>query len=107
MTHGDADNNGIPLPDLQGAGIETLGVRGGQRRSAELEHSEAIFATSSFVYNSAAQAAARDLLVMNPATSIRASRIRQWPHLKIVLPHSKAASGQSRQPRAWPRYWRR
>ena len=59
MTHGDADNNGIPLPDLQGAGIETLGVRGGQRRSAELEHSEAIFASSSFVYNSAAQAAAR------------------------------------------------
>lgn len=59
MTHGDADNNGIPLPDLDGAGIETLGVRGGQRRSAELEHSEAIFATSSFVYNSAAQAAAR------------------------------------------------
>lgn len=59
MTHRDVDNKGIPLPDLEGAGIETLGVRGGQRRSAELEHSEAIFATSSFVYNSAAQAAAR------------------------------------------------
>ena len=59
MTQRDVDNNGIPLPDLDGAGIETLGVRGGQRRSAELEHSEAIYATSSFVYNSAAQAAAR------------------------------------------------
>lgn len=37
----------------------TLAVRSGQVRSAEQEHSEPIFATSSFVFDSAEQAAAR------------------------------------------------
>ncbi len=40
-------------------GFDTLAVRGGQQRTSELEHSEAIFATSSFVFETAAQAAAR------------------------------------------------
>ena len=40
-------------------GFETLAIRSGQQRSSELEHSEAIFATSSFVFENAAQAAAR------------------------------------------------
>ncbi len=40
-------------------GFDTLAVRGGQLRPSELEHSEAIFASSSFVFESAAQAAAR------------------------------------------------
>ena len=40
-------------------GFDTLAVRSGQQRTAELEHSEAIFATSSFVFETAAQAAAR------------------------------------------------
>ncbi len=40
-------------------GIETLGIRAGQHRTNEGEHSEPIFATSSFVFDSAAQAAAR------------------------------------------------
>jgi len=39
--------------------LATLAVRAGQVRSPEGEHSEAIFATSSFVFKSAAQAAAR------------------------------------------------
>lgn len=39
--------------------IETLGVRAGGRHSEFGENSEAIFLTSSFVFNSAAQAAAR------------------------------------------------
>ncbi|HUW28354.1 MAG TPA: O-succinylhomoserine sulfhydrylase [Sulfuriferula sp.] len=39
--------------------IETLGVRAGTVRSQFNEHSEALFLTSSFVFNSAAQAAAR------------------------------------------------
>jgi len=39
--------------------IETLGVRAGIERSQFNEHSEALFLTSSFVFNSAAQAAAR------------------------------------------------
>lgn len=45
--------------DLRGTMLETLGVRAGHVRTAEGEHSEAIFTTSSFVYHSAAQAAAR------------------------------------------------
>ena len=40
-------------------GFDTLAIRSGHRRTAELEHSEAIFATSSFVFENAAQAAAR------------------------------------------------
>lgn len=39
--------------------IETLGIRVGHRRTPEGEHSEPIFATSSFVFNTAAEAAAR------------------------------------------------
>jgi len=49
----------IPTPNLDGVAIETLSVRAGQIRSHELEHSEAIFPTSSFVFNSAEEAAAR------------------------------------------------
>lgn len=40
-------------------GFDTLAIRSGHRRSAELEHSEPIFASSSFVFDNAAQAAAR------------------------------------------------
>ncbi len=39
--------------------VETLAVRAGQVRTAENEHSEPIFATSSYVFGSAAEAAAR------------------------------------------------
>lgn len=59
MNYTNTPSDDIPLPDLAGTGVETRAVRGGQRRSPELEHGEAILATSSFVYNSAAQAAAR------------------------------------------------
>ncbi|HUV20730.1 MAG TPA: O-succinylhomoserine sulfhydrylase [Gammaproteobacteria bacterium] len=40
-------------------GLDTLAIRSGHRRTNELEHSEPIFATSSFVFENAAQAAAR------------------------------------------------
>jgi len=40
-------------------GFDTRAVRGGQRRTNEGEQSEPIFATSSYVFDSAAQAAAR------------------------------------------------
>ena len=49
----------IPESDLDGMSVETLAVRAGQIRTGQLEHSDAIFPTSSFVYGSAAQAAAR------------------------------------------------
>lgn len=39
--------------------LETLAIRAGQHRTAEMEHSEPIFPTSSYVFKSAAQAAAR------------------------------------------------
>jgi O-succinylhomoserine sulfhydrylase len=43
----------------QSLGFETLAVRAGQHRTAEFEHAEAIFPTSSYVFESAAAAAAR------------------------------------------------
>ena len=45
--------------DLQGVGLDTLAVRAGQHRTSECEHGEALFLTSSYVYRSAADAAAR------------------------------------------------
>lgn len=47
------------LDPLAGASLDTLAVRAGQRRSAEGEHSEVIYTTSSYVFASAAEAAAR------------------------------------------------
>jgi O-succinylhomoserine sulfhydrylase len=44
---------------LQGAQLDTLAIRAGVHRTQEGEHSEAIFATSSYVFNSAEEAAAR------------------------------------------------
>ncbi|UGV32057.1 O-succinylhomoserine sulfhydrylase [Halopseudomonas aestusnigri] len=44
--------------DLDGAGFDTLAVRAGQRRTPEAEHGEALFLTSSYVFRSAADAAA-------------------------------------------------
>ncbi|MBG57870.1 MAG: O-succinylhomoserine sulfhydrylase [Porticoccus sp.] len=49
----DIDNS------LAEAGLDTLAIRAGQRRSAEGEHSEALFLTSSYVFANAAEAAAR------------------------------------------------
>jgi O-succinylhomoserine sulfhydrylase len=49
----------VPVANLENAHVETVAVRAGQIRSPELEHSEAIFPTSSFVFNSASEAAAR------------------------------------------------
>lgn len=40
-------------------GFDTLAIRSGHKRTSENEHSEPIFATSSFVFDNAAQAAAR------------------------------------------------
>jgi len=44
--------------DLTDASFDTLAVRAGQRRTPEGEHGEAIFPTSSYVFASAAEAAA-------------------------------------------------
>jgi O-succinylhomoserine sulfhydrylase len=47
------------MSDYEGFDFETRAVREGQQRTAEGEHSEAIFPTSSYVFDSAAMAAAR------------------------------------------------
>ena len=47
------------LAALDGANIDTLAIRAGHRRTAEGENSEPIFATSSYVFDDSAQAAAR------------------------------------------------
>jgi len=47
------------MPEPRPPGLATLAIRTGHRRTAEQEHSEPIFATSSFVFASAAEAAAR------------------------------------------------
>ena len=44
---------------LRSARPDTLAVRAGQRRSAEGEHAEALYLTSSYVFGSAAEAAER------------------------------------------------
>lgn len=59
MTLRREENVWIPESDLEGMSVGTLAVRAGQIRTGELEHSDPIFPTSSFVYGSAAQAAAR------------------------------------------------
>lgn len=45
--------------DLEDVGLDTLAVRAGQRRTPEAEHGEPLFFTSSYVFRSAADAAAR------------------------------------------------
>jgi O-succinylhomoserine sulfhydrylase len=52
----DKDNN---EDILRGAGLDTLAIRAGQQRTAEGEHSEPVFMTSSYVFKDSAQAAAR------------------------------------------------
>lgn len=54
--HNPDDEYGLAANDWH---PQTLAVRAGQVRTNEAEHSEAIFPTSSFAYNSAAEAAAR------------------------------------------------
>jgi len=47
------------MKNWQKFGFNTRAIRAGQRRTAEGEHSEALFLTSSYVFKNAAQAAAR------------------------------------------------
>ena len=49
----------MPIDDIPELGFASLAVRAGQQRTFEGEHAEPIFATSSFVFANAAEAAAR------------------------------------------------
>jgi O-succinylhomoserine sulfhydrylase len=56
----DQTDDGVPgAAGLEGAHLDTLAIRAGQERGPEGEHSEPIFLTSSYVFPSAADAAAR------------------------------------------------
>jgi O-succinylhomoserine sulfhydrylase len=55
----DLTNLTISADKAQSYGFETRAIRTGHRRTQEREHGEPIFTTSSFVFDSAAQAAAR------------------------------------------------
>lgn len=59
MSKGDFERPERTQFDLDAAELATLAVRAGQHRTMEGEHSDAIFPTSSFVYSSAREAAAR------------------------------------------------
>ncbi|MDX1512813.1 MAG: O-succinylhomoserine sulfhydrylase [Gammaproteobacteria bacterium] len=50
---------GLPAGSAEEFGFDTRAVRAGQVRTAELEHNDPIFLSSSFVFENAAQAAAR------------------------------------------------
>jgi|GEM_PF-4966415 len=73
--------------------FDTLAVRAGQTRSAEGEHSEALFLTSSYVFKNAAEAAARFAgqeagnvysRYTNPTVRIRDSIVRVCPAMKYL-----------------------
>jgi O-succinylhomoserine sulfhydrylase len=53
------DKESLRRAALQDANLDTLAIRAGHVRTAEGEHSEAMFLTSSYVFDSAEQAAAR------------------------------------------------
>ena len=82
--------------DLEGAAFDTLAVRAGQRRTPEGEHGEALFTTSSYVFRTAADAAARFAGEVPGNVYSRYTNPRYAP--------SRSASPPSKEPsRRWPR----
>lgn len=77
--------------DLEGAAFDTLAVRAGQRRTPEGEHGEALFTTSSYVFRTAADAAARFAGEV-PGTSIRATPTPRYAPSRNALRPSKGPS---------------
>jgi len=59
MSKRQTRNREVPVTPALDLDIETLAIRAGHERTHELEHSEALFLTSSFVFNSAEEAAER------------------------------------------------
>lgn len=82
--------------------FDTLAVRSGTVRSDFNEHSEAIFLTSSFVFESAADAAEK---FKNSEDNYTYSRFTNptVSMFQIVWPRSKAAKPAWRRRRAWRR----
>ncbi len=59
MSKRETRHREVPVTPALDLDIETLAIRAGHERTHELEHSEALFLTSSFVFNSAEEAAER------------------------------------------------
>ena len=64
-------------------GFDTLAVRAGQQRTAEGEHAEPIFPTSSYVFSSAAEAAA-PRIVRSPVGAGAPSRPPREPLVAAI-----------------------
>ncbi len=84
----------------QDCALDTLAVRAGQWRTDEGEHGDPIFTTSSFVFSSAREAAARSV-VRSQAIFIPVLLTRRCVLLNSVLPRWKAGSVLLLQPRVW------
>ena len=91
--------------DLEGVAFDTLAVRAGQHRTPEGEHGDPMFFTSSYVFRTAADAAAR-FAGKCRATFTRATPTRPCVRSKSVLLLWKVPSKPWLLPPAWPRSWR-
>ena len=89
--------------DASGYGFDTMAVRAGQVRTGEQEHNDPIFLTSSFVFTSARQAAARFAGEEpgNVYSRFTNPTVRAFERRLAAL--GKAAANASPPHRAWPR----
>ncbi len=71
---------------------DTLAIRGGYQRSHENEHSEALFLTSSYVFENAEMAAASILAMSLRAMFTPVTPIQPYALLKSDWQHWKRAS---------------
>ena len=85
--------------------LETLAVRAGTERSQFNEHSEALFLTSSFVFDSAAEAAARFSGRGSRATIYSRFTNPTVTHSRSGWPRWKAPRAASPLPPACRRSW--
>ena len=85
---------------LDDAHIDTLAIRAGQVRTGEGEHAEPIYPTSSYVFDSAEQAAER-FRANRQAMSTRVIPTPQYATLSSVLPRWKAAKRRWPPPLVW------
>lgn len=91
--------------DLEGVGFDTLAVRAGQHRTPEGEHGDPMFFTSSYVFRTAADAAARFAgeVPGNVYSRYTNPTVRS---LKSASPRWKAPNRPLLRPLAWRRPWR-
>ncbi|RMV82593.1 O-succinylhomoserine sulfhydrylase [Pseudomonas amygdali pv. sesami] len=92
--------------DLEGVGFDTLAVRAGQHRTPEGEHGDPMFFTSSYVFRTAADAAARFAGEVPGNVYSRYTNPTVRALLKSASPRWKAPNRPLLRPLAWRRPWR-